>query len=87
MARGKMWVHHPRMDCPHCERLRQQFSSEAEKEAKATLAQRSSWLGFKLPGNDVKFDTLQTLIAESRRKQAHLSELLREHESVHHTAA
>ena len=75
------------MDCPHCERLRQQFSSEAEKEAKAILAQRSSWLGFKLPGNDLKFDTLQTMITESRRKQAQLSDLLRGHECARHTAA
>jgi hypothetical protein len=74
------------MDCPHCERLRRQYSSEAEREARAILAQRSSWLGLKLAG-DLNYDTLQTLVYECRKKQAQLTHLLHEHELIRHSAA
>ena len=75
------------MLCPHCEKLRREFSSEAEREARAILAQRSSWLGPKLTGIEVKYDTLQAMADESRKKQAHIYELLHEHEECNHAAA
>ena len=75
------------MICPHCERLRQQYLLEAEREARAILAQRSSWLGMSLTLDDLKYESLQDLVGQSRRKQAQLSHELQEHELAHHAAA
>ena len=75
------------MDCPHCKNLRQELSSAAEREARAILGQRSSWMFQKPAATEVKYETLQAQADESRRTQAHIHDLLEEHELAHHTAA
>jgi len=75
------------MDCPHCERLRREFSCEAEREARAILAQRSSWLRPRTTGTEGKYDTLQAIVDDSRKKQAHLYDLLQDLEGDHHFTA
>jgi len=75
------------MICPHCERLKQQYLLEAEREASAILAQRSGWLGMHLKLDELNYETLQSLVGQCRRKQAELSHELQEHELIHHTAA
>ncbi len=75
------------MTCPHCEKLRLQYASASEREARAILAQRSSWLGIKLTTDGLSYDTLQVVVDECRKKEAELSHLLQEHELVDHVAA
>lgn len=58
----------------------------AEREARAILDQRSSWIQ-KPSATEVKYDTLQVQADEFRRKQAQIHGLLEEHELEHHTAA
>jgi hypothetical protein len=71
------------MDCPHCERLKRLYSSEAEREARAILAQRSSWLGMTLTLEGLDYDGLQSVVNECRKKEAQISSEIREHELAH----
>jgi hypothetical protein len=75
------------VNCPHCEQLRRERASEAEREARAILAQRLNWLSPKPNAPETKYDSLQAQAEDSRKKQAHICDLLHEHELEHHTAA
>ena len=66
-------------DCPLCAKLRKEYGSEAEQEAKATLQQRAGCFhGFR-SGDAGRYDFLQEQVKVSRTRQAKLAELLDKH--------
>jgi hypothetical protein len=74
------------MDCPHCAKLKKEFGSEGEREAKATLEQRSSCLCGRPIEADHLYRELQVVVHSSRKRQAELAEALNQHELVGHSS-
>jgi hypothetical protein len=75
------------MECPLCAKLREEYGSEAEQEARATLQQRAACFhGFR-SDDHARYDLLQNLVQTSRQRQAKLTELRDRHMVSDHSMA
>jgi hypothetical protein len=71
------------MDCPLCAKLKREYSTESEQEAKATLQQRAACYCDVRPSK-TRYEFLQRKIENSRQRQAILSEALSRHVEEDH---
>ena len=75
------------MECPLCNQLRRDFSAESNREAAIILEQRLTCICKTPPGSSQRYTELQSVAETSRKRQAHLSEELREHMEGAHAVA
>jgi hypothetical protein len=71
------------MECSVCSQLRREFSAESQKEARATLIQRSVIFSGSNSDDRVRYETLQRQIQHSRKKQSTLADALDRHLRSH----
>ena len=74
-------------DCPLCAKLRKEYGSESEQEAKATLQQRAGCFhGFR-SGDASRYDFFLEQVQASRKRQAKLAALIDHHLVSDHSVA
>ena len=71
------------MDCPLCAKLKREYSTESEQEARATLQLRSECFNG-VRSSIVRYDFLECEIHRSRKRQLTLADALSRHVEAAH---
>jgi hypothetical protein len=74
------------MQCPVCAALNREHNHECEAEASATIKQRAELIGWNRGDTSTK-EQLEQEVLRSRKRQAHISFELHQHQTAQHPAA